>query len=113
MEILAQTADIDIWRHPITLLVVAAVLGAIGTAVGFALRQIITSQRLQDIKLGDLSTALAVRNAIDENEEAHTEQRWQRVETDVAGLRSDIGALHKRLDDVLGRLTAGNPEVRP
>jgi len=109
---LAQTADLDIWRHPITLLIIAAVLGGIGTAVGFALRKIINSQGAQDIKLDAVTTAVAVGVAVAANESTHRELRMARIEGDISGVRSDVGALHRRLDDTISQLSAGNPEVR-
>lgn len=109
---LAQTADLDIWRHPITLLIVAFILGAIGTAVGFALRQIITSQRDHDAKLAGLATAIEVRNATDDLKAAQSEDRIGRIESEVQSARAEIGAVHRRLDHALERLGAGNPEFR-
>jgi len=110
---LAQTADLDIWRHPITLLLIAAILGGIGTAVGFALRQIITSQRQQDAKLAEVATSIAVGAGVSAAEATHRELRMVRIEGDISGVRSDVGALHRRLDDTISQLSAGNPEVRP
>ena len=111
---LAQAAaDLDIWRHPITLTIIAAALGGIGAAVGFALRSIMTAQRRQDDQLVAITTSLAVRSGVDANEATHREERMVRIESDISGVRSDVGALHRRLDDTITRLTAGNPEVRP
>ena len=113
MEILAQTADIDIWRHPITLLVVAAVLSAIGTAVGFALRQIITSQRLQSTAIADLRAEVAVLKGVDQTVARYEADRWRAIEKELAATNAAVGALHQRVDQVMSRLGAGNPEWRP
>jgi len=107
---LAQTVELDIWRHPITLLVVAFILGAIGTAVGFALRQIIHSQREQDIKLNDLAQGMAVRNALDDLKASQSEDRIGRIEAEVQAARSEIAAVALRVDHALDRL--GTSEAR-
>ena len=104
--------EVDIWRHPITLLVIAAILGAIGTAVGFSLRQIITSQRDQDDKLAELATSICVRNATDDLKTSQSEDRIGRIEVEVQSARAEIGAVHRRLDHALDQLGAGNPEFR-
>ena len=110
---LAQTADLDIWRHPITLIVITVILGAIGTMVGFALRQILAGQRDQDARLAELATSLAVSAGVTLSESTHRELRMARIEGDISGVRLDVGALHRRLDDTISQLSAGNPEVRP
>lgn len=110
---LSQTADLDIWRHPITLLFIAAILGGIGTAVGYALRQIITSQRAQDVRLAEVATSIAVGAGVSAAESTHRELRMVRIEGDISRVRADIGALHRRLDDTISQLSAGNPEARP
>lgn len=115
MIVIAQAAaDLDVWRHPVVLLVIGVLLTAIATGVSFALKSILTGQKLQDQRLIDLDQKLAVRNAVDLGEAMHAEQRMQRIESDISSVRTDVGALHKRLDDTLiTRLAAGNPEVRP
>jgi flagellin-like hook-associated protein FlgL len=110
--VLAQTADLDIWRHPITLLIIAAVLGAIGTAVGFALRQIMAAQHRQDTQLAGLSTSIAVRNATDDLKATQSEARIGRIESEVQSARAEIGAVHRRLDHALERLGVDH-ESRP
>lgn len=108
-----QAADLDIWRHPITLIVIAAILSGVGTAVAFALRSIMSGQRAQNATLGEIQTRLAVIEGVDANEAKHGEERMGRIEADVKGLRSEVGAVHRRIDSTLGRLEGGHPEVRP
>ncbi len=103
---------VDFWSTPVVVAVVAVIAGAITTGVGFALRSLLNGQKGQDIKLQNIEKSIAVRDGIDKVESTHREERMVRIERDLTKVSSDVGALHSRVDEVMGRLAGGNPEVR-
>lgn len=113
MEILAQTADIDIWRHPITLLVVGALLTLMGGLVAGYLKKISDSLTSQSSALADLRAEVAVLKGVDQTVARYEADRWRAIEKELAATNAAVGALHQRVDQVMSRLGAGNPEWRP
>lgn len=113
MEIFAQASDLDVWRHPITLLIVGAVLTVIGGMAVNYLRKISGTLDAQSAAISDLRSEVAVLKGVDQTVARYEADRWRAIEKELAATNAAVGALHSRVDQVMARLAAGNPEVRP
>lgn len=110
---LAQTADLDIWRHPITLLIVGAALTIVGGMAVNYLRKISDTLTVQGTSIADLRREVAVLKGIDETVTRYESERWRSIEKELAAANVAVAALHARVDQVMAQLAAGNPEIRP
>jgi len=112
--------EADLLTHPMTLVVVGCLLTAALGWLGHAIQKVLSEVRdlrvdlvthmgnAETLRSADLAERVARQEAND--------QRIGQLEGAVQALRGDVKdatrELHGRIDDALGALAAGNPEVR-
>lgn len=130
---LAQAQAAGGWDSPIVVALVAvgatilggAVVSVFGWLVKSKLDQIHDGQVSQtaqlaalDSRLDDLHAKHLAREAAERVDQAHREERqrmhdlrFDKVETDVSGIKQEIGVIHGRIDAVIGRRTTEDPST--
>jgi len=113
-------ADGDVLTHPMTLVVVGCLLTAAFGWLGHAVRKVL--EEVRDLRV-DLVTHMGNEESLRSADLAErvarqeaNDRRLDQLDATVQGLRVDVKdttrELHGRIDDALGALAAGNPEVR-